>query len=71
MTMAKTSQTHSRRQPWPSVAALLTACVVTLLSIVRGVGPEVVLIRVVVAAVAVTVVVTVAETLIRWFSQIR
>ena len=69
--MANTSQSQQRPQPWPSVAGLLAACVVTLLGVWRRVDPDVLLIRSIGAAVAVGTVISVAAMLLRWLVRMR
>lgn len=50
--------------PWGSVAALLAGCLVTLIGVIRGVDPDVILLRAVVAAVVLGVLATLAGSLV-------
>lgn len=55
--------------PWGSVAALLAACFATVAGLVRGIDPEVILWRAVVAATLVGALTAFASVLAQWLSQ--
>jgi uncharacterized membrane protein len=54
-------------RPWGSAAGLLAACVVTLVGILRGLDPEVILVRAIGTAVMLGALISIASCLMsRW-----
>ena len=65
--MSETVQTQAIVKSWRRVIALLTACVVTLLGIWRGLDPEVILLRALGAALLLGMLFSVAASLFSSF----
>lgn len=55
--------------PWGSAAALLAACFATIAGLVRGIDPEVILWRAIVAATIVGTLTVVARTAAQWVQR--
>ena len=59
------SKSQSDQSPWGRVAGLLTACAVTLVGVMSGLDPHVILIRAAISSLVVGVVVAVGVSLVR------
>ncbi len=48
--MAGPPETEGKNAPWGRISALLAACAATLIGVARGLDPDVILVRAIVAA---------------------
>jgi hypothetical protein len=60
------AQSKQSAKPWGSVAALLAACFATIAGVVRGIDPDVILWRAIVAATLVAALAAVANCVVQW-----
>lgn len=63
------AQSKQSVKPWGSVAALLAACFVTIAGVMRGIDPDVILWRAVVAATLVGALTAVANCVAHWLHR--
>ncbi len=68
--MSKAAGGQRGHRPWGAVVALAVACAVTLVGVLRGMDPDVILLRAFSAAVACGVVISLAASIVRWLSHV-